>query len=362
MKRRLAAWIAAIAAAALMYLFENNTATRIVLVAVLAVPFVMLLSVRPPRIEARIELKREGREIACKLLLKKGGRMPLFGAVAVLSCTNAFTGEQAIQELPLTLWTRREKAFALKLRARHCGEICVKLSELRVADAFGFRLRRVFCASSAVVTIPPELFPMEITLQSAAQPGGERYSTTKAGNDPSETYQLREYIPGDAIAAIVWKLSQKLEALIARDFGLPADHRVLLLLESGAAITPQQRDAQASALASLSHALTQMGAAHTIGWQDAQQLRTSEDLHDALPQILRNAPEAGAQGIASCFLASKRECAFAHVLLISPYVPPDMSLLRRESRVTVLLTADESAEEIGGISFRKTYEAQKIEL
>ncbi len=61
----------------------------------------------------------------------------------------------------------------------------------------------------------------------------DEYSMRKAGYDPSETFAIREYQPGDRIRQIHWKLTEKFDSLMVRDYGLPIQNTVLLLLETG---------------------------------------------------------------------------------------------------------------------------------
>ncbi len=61
----------------------------------------------------------------------------------------------------------------------------------------------------------------------------DEFSMVKAGFDPSETFAIREYRPGDRIRQVHWKLSEKFDELMVRDYGLPIQNTILLLLETG---------------------------------------------------------------------------------------------------------------------------------
>ena len=45
----------------------------------------------------------------------------------------------------------------------------------------------------------------------------------RKGNDPSEIFDIREYVPGDDIRSIHWKLSSKTDTLILKE----ASNRIL---------------------------------------------------------------------------------------------------------------------------------------
>ncbi len=55
---------------------------------------------------------------------------------------------------------------------------------------------------------------------------------TVPGDDPGETYDIREYQPGDSIRQIHWKLSGKLDDIMIREKSFPVDDTVLILAES----------------------------------------------------------------------------------------------------------------------------------
>ena len=55
----------------------------------------------------------------------------------------------------------------------------------------------------------------------------------RKGNDLSEIYDIREYVPGDDIRSIHWKLSSKTENLILREASDPSHYNVVLLPDFG---------------------------------------------------------------------------------------------------------------------------------
>ena len=58
-----------------------------------------------------------------------------------------------------------------------------------------------------------------------------RYSGSRPGDDPGETYDIREYRSGDSIRQIHWKLSGKLDDIMIREKSFPVDDTVLILAE-----------------------------------------------------------------------------------------------------------------------------------
>lgn len=125
---------------------------------------------------------------------------------------------------------------------------------------------------------------------------GDRYSQTKKGQDVNEIFALREYIPGDGIRKIHWKLSAKQNRLVVRDFGLSLNYPVFLLLE----MSHQNKEKSEEALdacmitfISVSRSLIEKGIYHNIAWYDSagekltiKEVKSEEELETYLPDLL----------------------------------------------------------------------------
>ena len=145
----------------------------------------------------------------------------------------------------------------------------MEVTEVAVYDLFGLARRQKRVAARAEVTVLPALFQPEIVLRdsAAALPDSEVYASDRPGSDPGETFAIREYVPGDALRKIHWKLSEKTDRLMVREFGLPVVNEVLLLLETAGSADAVAANAVTEVFASVSRALLSQGCAHQVGWQ-----------------------------------------------------------------------------------------------
>ena len=73
------------------------------------------------------------------------------------------------------------------------------------------------------------------------------------GSDPTETFQIREYVPGDSLRQIHWKLSAKAGRYMVRDAAKPVDHRLTIYVERRTA-PPRLADGLMEAAVSLCQA------------------------------------------------------------------------------------------------------------
>ena len=55
----------------------------------------------------------------------------------------------------------------------------------------------------------------------------------RKGNDLSEIFDIREYVPGDDIRSIHWKLSSKTDTLILKEASDPSHYNVVILPDFG---------------------------------------------------------------------------------------------------------------------------------
>lgn len=330
-KRRLI-WAAWLLAAGTLWLFENNAATLAILLCSAAIPCLSIAL-------ARREAKRGKVALRASNSCPKNGEADVrvetnVRAVGELRCENRLTGETA--RFPL------RGAQELRVKAAHCGTLRLR-AEVYAEDAFGLWRSRALPCKEEFVTAEPELFLPRVTLSenTTVISEGERYSQTKPGSDPSETFGVREYLPGDPIRQIHWKLSQKTDATMLRELGLPVVNRTLLVLRNVRAeretVTPEASDAMAEVFLSVSHALVNDGLAHTAAFAEGGQYALAEvqneaDFRAMESRVLTLCWEAD-DGALSRLLA---ETPYAHVAIVSAAVPPDAEGYCRGNRVSVL--------------------------
>lgn len=123
----------------------------------------------------------------------------------------------------LSMGLETERSFQVALQGRFCGSGTVALRELRLSDylaMFRFKLKQE-CAGRILVTpeIPElkantELFRAVSTAVAAADEETEMTPTASASAVPG--YDHRDYVPGDSLKRINWKLSTKRHKLQVR--------------------------------------------------------------------------------------------------------------------------------------------------
>ena len=340
-----------------LYLFENGGATRALLAVLAALPVLSALLLYLPRLqpEAKLNLPE------CLLRGENGeGRLTLqsndpalFPLRLTLLVENELTGETQRLERSCRL-KKREAVCELSLRSAHCGALRICLEDCRAVDALGLFSRRFPAAAEAECLVLPRKRMLDVSLGESADflQDSQQYSAQKPGYDPSETFRIREYVPGDPIRQIHWKLSEKSEHLLVRDFGLPVVEQLLLLLETtaveGGTLTAEDMDRLLELLSSVCSALTASELPFTLGWQclgafAERQIFSQEEADAALTEILHTAISSGSQSVVGACLAAHAVCTHAHAAVFSSYPAPDLQLLQHGGRVTLLIPRERAA-------------------
>ena len=326
-KRRIV-WLLLSLAAAALYLFENSGATLAVLLIVLLVPLfgILLAALGTRNASVSVSMPERcacGDEIHGTLHSQASGE-------AVLIIENLHTGETAEFSLPLV---RSETPFTVQ--ALCCGVVRARVKYLLARDLFGLAAWKRPVSGDAATVVLPALFQPEVMLTESAfaMLDSEEYSDVKPGFDPSETFGIREYRPGDSIKTIHWKLSQKSGDTMVRELSLPVEHEVLLRYENPAVheTAPAAIHGMTTALLSLSAALFEQGIIHDLGWREALWQIDSEDARLAAMDALLSLPPEPAAAPTEHIGGS-----YAHVAAVSAEPVLGLADLYNGSRITVL--------------------------
>ena len=297
----LAVWLAAALCLAACFLLTGAWAVLAVLAALVLLPFLSLLWNRAAwrGMTARITLPSGARKRSRaegRVQVSFGRLIPLGRVLCELELTNDLTGEAARLTLPMEK-RRGGCAADFALTTAHCGRLRASVREITLLDFFGFLSARAEAHAEGRVTVLPDTFPVELDPALLTAPrDGEDTRDDRRGTDMTETFQLRDYQPGDNLHGIHWKLSSKLDKLIFREPALPVSNALLLYWDQAGG-APAQQDALAEAVFSIGQALSEMGVPYTLG-RSVQgvlhrvEVTSQEDLVEELPTLLRrNAPE-----------------------------------------------------------------------
>ena len=170
-----------------------------------------------------------------KMGLENQSFYPVFRGNGSIHWENLLTGENGDKELELSLRGKKEELVAFQGRSNSCGCIRFQFADWKVRDLFGIVAFKRRAGISRDMVVMPHKSRMDLALLSREGFDMEsfKFSKNRPGDDPGETYDVREYRPGDSIRQIHWKLSGKLDEVMIREKSYPVDEAVLILAEPG---------------------------------------------------------------------------------------------------------------------------------
>lgn len=252
----------------------------------------------------------------------------------------------------------------------YCGRLRISADKVKLYDCFGIIGIACERVSAGHMAVQPDTFGQSVRLLTAqgVMEDSDLYSPDRLGQDLSEPYQIREYIPGDSMRQIHWKLSGKMDKLIVKDASLPITRSVLLFWERwGQSGDPDRTDAQAEVLVSLCRNLMEQSIRFTVGWNDAKtnkcvfkELRDMDELVGFIPRLLCTpGSRDGVSGVS--LLLGSGEPLPAHIVYLAEEPGNEVMELKRNSQVTMLLCGNTVPE--GAIRFDpEHYEEQLSQI
>lgn len=352
-------WLGLTLLCLVLFLFRGSVEALSLGAVLVLVPLVALGKNRALRGKLRLHLEapatvRKGDPGTITVTITNPTALPVLRIRCRIGVENQLNGEKMTYELSAWALPRRTGRWSFRVGSDYCGRLRVSLEWGKLCDCIGLLGIKAPWEGTAHMVVQPDTFPMEVTLgpRAGAQEESLVYSQERPGPDLTETYQIREYIPGDSPRQIHWKLSGKLDRLIVREPALPIEHNVLVFWErTGQSGDPERTDAQAEVVVSLCRSLADGGIPFTLGWNDTDrnlcilhEIRDMDTLVGVLPRLLRaTGVREGVSGEA-LLLQTGSQALCAHMVCIAEEPPAELMELGRYGTVTALLCGELQVE------------------
>lgn len=156
----------------------------------------------------------QNQRISVGIQVKNSSMVLSANVFLTLRITNEFYHRESVQTFNLPLYMWEDKQLALPLLFENCGKIRVSIEAVTTTGVLGiFRGSILESAESKVFYIFPE--KLDISVQDGkydSEASREQYPKNESeqkGEDAMDVSGIREYVPGDRIRDIHWKLSAK---------------------------------------------------------------------------------------------------------------------------------------------------------
>lgn len=218
---------------------------------------------------------QRGESTDLQVRLTRKGFCPCGSVRIVFSLQNRFTGHSA-KESVIVRPVKGKSTLTLPVYAPHVGNTEISVTRIWFYDLTGLLCipRKVKNAVSFCALPQSETAPVRSVLPQEAEDSGDA-DPNLPGHSRPELFGVHEYVPGDPLRDIHWKLSARLDKMMVREYVRPISRDMgLLLLNGGSGISVAAADRLADATFSLSLSLVQADIRHTLCWCENGQAKT----------------------------------------------------------------------------------------
>lgn len=364
--RRHRIWYGVVLVAALLiYIVANSRISLVVLGSLIVIPFgsavMQEIVMRHMQISCAMRSScRVGQNIPLLFTIQKPGGIPSGAVEVVLEIENRLYQEKEDKMLLLQPADKKEMEYEYLFPMENCGNVCIQIGYAMCYDLLGlFGWKRPLDKTIDVLVHPAEVrLQTELSRRPETKTSGKWYDPARKGQDVSEMAGLRNYIPGDSLGRIHWKLSGKSEELVVREFGYPSDYNVLILYDMKKQVNDQKiankrNNAVLAMTTALSYSMLEMGLEHQVGKMEAGEFQStpvySAETHEQMVLNLLCKPIAEQENSVETiyhFLRSNLKNEITKVVYITTdYEEESVRMLARETNLTLLHIVQGAGEE-----------------
>ena len=310
-----------------------------------------------------------GKPEILKIILDNPTFFPITACRLTVRYKSFFPPDKPVSEkysLVVPVSQRTRESVTLSFTPEHCGYVDISMKSTKISDILGLSVLFKKIRFTDRIVVLPAIFPFNPDMEKSFtySSDSDAFSAVKAGDDPSEIFQLREYRDGDSMNRIHWKLSSRGESFIVKELSMPISSRVLILCDTGACKNAASADSVLDMTATLASFLSGMQAAYTIaaasddGTIFTAEVSDQETLLSALTELCCGSASFGNRVTDESYLSAAAELikrGYSHILAVSAEADKafldELSRLCAETKLTVFCTSsapkpDEKAEEL----------------
>lgn len=145
---------------------------------------------------------------------------------------NTFLKTEGTQMISVPIHMRKGYEIEMPLKVSLPGLVRLEVKSIKIKDLMGICfLKKKTEAFDEATVLPMAVSELPYDKTSLEVGMIESEESTKRGNDFSDVNEIREYIPGDKLMSIHWKLSAKRDILMVKDRVSMSDKQLIVLPE-----------------------------------------------------------------------------------------------------------------------------------
>lgn len=161
--------------------------------------------------------------------------LPITKGIANVRYENRFTGQKGKMKVRFSVDAGKKRDRRILVTMENCGNLAITVEKVRIYDylnIFAWTVGKHY-ETQNVLILPPlkEMYLGEDRWYNETNEDSDRFSLYKKGDDPSEIFDIREYVDGDKIQRIHWKLTGKTGHLMVKEGSLPLTKAVNIFVD-----------------------------------------------------------------------------------------------------------------------------------
>ena len=287
MKKGIVFYIAILALFMGIFIFTGFTFSAIgFLVALLyGIVSLVLLFILKPTLTVELTAPGEvekGEIYRGRIRIKNNSSLPIIRLNVSLSLKNLLTEREDVTTLTKGFLPGGETMEEIEGESDTSGMLKLAIKEAFYSDLLGLFKRDAdmnYLSAETLVLPVTEYVLLEPEDLERYDMESFKYADGKVGSDSSETVGIREYIQGDNIKGIHWKLTAKTGDIMVKEYGLPVDTKLMVIAdkkiskgqeEDGKDGIEKREETLAEYTLSVSKSLLEKEINHELGWYDKE--------------------------------------------------------------------------------------------
>lgn len=214
---------------------------------------------------------------------------------------HGYTDQKRREVIYLSVDSKGSSTISFSIQSQYCGPLKIKVKRAVLYDYLRLTHATVSCINgeTELIIMPQETsLSVDIPRQTISELSEtDEFSKRKPGNDTSEVFGIRDYIPGDRLQNIHWKLSVKKDAILVKEYSLPIHCEIGILTDFAVNIKSDDSlelaDGYINTVNLLSKNLVQNNQVHFISILDqtedeikSMQIQEEESYYEAIQKLL----------------------------------------------------------------------------
>lgn len=310
------------------------------------------------------------KKIHGELVLKNDSILPVSRVLCKIKITNCLTKEVNTAVIRLSAAALEDTTVKFELSSNHCGYLIAEVSKCCLLDWFGFLPLSCTVGTAGKISVLPDTFVpgIVLSLSATARDDSQSWSQTQKGNDMTEVFALRDYVPGDSLKQIHWKLSSKKQQLIVREPSLPVEKSLLIFWDKNTEISNgKEMDAMAECMVSVCQEILNQGITFTVGWTEEklcvfENIDTDDQLLAVIPRMLKHGADTSSGSGAFLNAQAGGYGSYGKVIYLAGSYPDDLEPFSEGELSLLLCKKEKFAAEYTAVFFDAEHYEEDLEM